>query len=218
MECYLGVLEDDELSHLSERMTPVEFDRIALQYLKLKKVGKVWSKTLRSKVFGLINGGGINGGHKFECTGLNGGHDFSARKSENPTAPRVHINNDRSLSGIWHDQTSGLNCRMQPVLELLPNSGIYWSDLHSFPSPCYIKMSTATVIKVYSFKNSYIFRLVLTSSRRMLAETVSITCWLHYTTGETVKTQTMLEESSLGNYKLQIRPLQIDSLFLIIFY
>ncbi len=35
---YLGVLEDDELSHLSERMTPVEFDRIALQYLKLKKV------------------------------------------------------------------------------------------------------------------------------------------------------------------------------------
>ena len=38
MECYLGLLEDDELSHLSERMTPVEFDRIALQYLKLKKV------------------------------------------------------------------------------------------------------------------------------------------------------------------------------------
>ena len=35
---FLGVLEDDELSHLSERMTPVEFDRIALQYLKLKKV------------------------------------------------------------------------------------------------------------------------------------------------------------------------------------
>ncbi len=38
MEPYLGIVEDDELSHLSEKMTPVEFDRIALQYLKLKKV------------------------------------------------------------------------------------------------------------------------------------------------------------------------------------
>ena len=35
----LGLLSDAEMSILSDRMTPNEFDRIALQYLLIKKVG-----------------------------------------------------------------------------------------------------------------------------------------------------------------------------------
>ncbi len=34
----LGLLSDAEVSYLSDRMTPVEFDRIPLQYLLIKKV------------------------------------------------------------------------------------------------------------------------------------------------------------------------------------
>ncbi len=42
------------------------------------------------------------------------------------------------------------------------------------------------------------FRHVLTNSKRMQAETVSIICWLHCTIGEILKTLMMPGEFSLG--------------------